>query len=145
MVYVQANPECPVFTELRGLLAKTAGLVDVLRDALNPFVDRIQIAFVYGSVARAEENSTSDIDLMVIGEVSLRDIATVVRDTQEKTGREVNPKICSPEKFAKCLAARDHFMLNVFEKPKLFVIGTQHELDDLVKRESSGGASIKQV
>src|SRR5665213_3762337 len=69
MLYVQADPDCPVFLELRGLLSKTAGLLDLLRNALMPFADRIEFSFVFGSVARAEEVSASDIDLLIVGEV----------------------------------------------------------------------------
>jgi DNA-binding transcriptional ArsR family regulator len=145
MLYVQADPECPVFLELRGLLSKTVGLVDLLREALKPFVKQIQCSFVYGSIARAEEISASDIDLFIIGKVSLRDIAVAMQDAQKKTGREVNPTVYQLEEFARRLAARDHFVLSVLDKPKLFVIGTQRELDQITKPKSGGGGANKQV
>src|SRR5215813_13177005 len=66
-VYFQANPDCPFLSELQGLLVKTAGIVDVLRETLAPFAKRIDWAFIYGSVARAEELASSDVDLMIIG------------------------------------------------------------------------------
>src|SRR2546423_4796145 len=75
MVYYQANPDSPFFPELRGLLLKTAGLVDVLRDALNPLAAKIALAFVYGSIARGQERSEREIDLMVTGAVSQADLA----------------------------------------------------------------------
>src|SRR5262249_30196848 len=70
MVYYQANADSPLYPDLRGLLLKTAGLVDVLREALKPLETKIALAFVYGSIAKGEERTESDIDLMVIGSVS---------------------------------------------------------------------------
>ncbi len=70
MVYYQANTDSPVFPDLRGLLLKTAGLVDVLAQALKPVAAKVQTAFVYGSIAAGNEQSDSDIDLMVVGQVS---------------------------------------------------------------------------
>lgn len=139
MVFVQADTDSPVFAELQGLLFKTAGLADVLRNALSPFLDRIQVAFVYGSVARAQESSRSDIDLFIIGEVGLRDLAGAVHDAQTKVGREVSPKIYRPEEIAKRLAVADHFVSSVLGKPKLFVVGTQRELDQITERQPGDG------
>ena len=67
-VYFRANPDCPFLPELQGLLVKTAGMVDVLREALTPFTTRIHWAFIYGSVARAE-SATSDVHLIILGKV----------------------------------------------------------------------------
>src|SRR5215468_2947176 len=78
-VYFQANPDCPFLSELQGLLVKTAGIVDVLRETLAPFQKRIQWTFIYGSVARAEELATSDIDLMIIGQAGLSELAPALR------------------------------------------------------------------
>jgi predicted nucleotidyltransferase len=138
MLYIQADRECPVYLELRGLLSKTAGLVDLLRDALMPFVDRIELSFVFGSVARAEETSTSDIDLFIVGEVGLRELAPALQESQKLTGREVNPKLYRVPELAKRVAARDHFVLNVLDKPKLFIVGSQNELDHLTERKPHG-------
>jgi DNA-binding transcriptional ArsR family regulator len=143
MVFIQADVDCPVFPELQGLLSKTAGLVDVLRDALTPFLDQIQIAFVYGSIARAQETSTSDIDLFIIGQVGLREVAGAVHEAQLRTSREVSPKIYRAEEIAKRLAAHDHFVLSVLSKPKLFVIGTERELGQFAKRQSRDGGNLE--
>ena len=145
MIYVQADQDCPVYPELRGLLAKTAGLVDLLREALNPFLTQIAICFVYGSIARAEETSLSDIDLFIIGDVGLRDLAPILQKTQQQTGREVNPQLFRAEEFAKRVGAGDHFALNVLKKPKLFIVGTQNELDNITQRKAGDGGTVKQV
>lgn len=143
MVFVQADTDSPVFAELQGLLFKTAGLADVLRKALSPFLERIQVAFVYGSVARAQESSRSDIDLFIIGDVGLRDVAAAVQDAQAQVGREVNPKIYRREEIAKRLAVADHFVSSVLGKPKLFVVGAQRELDQITERQPSDGRAVE--
>ena len=79
MVYFQANTESPIFSELRGLLVKTAGLVDVLADALKPLIAKLRLVFVYGSIASGSEQSESDIDLMVIGTVSPVELSIALR------------------------------------------------------------------
>ena len=92
-VYFQANPDCPFLPELQGLLVKTAGMVDVLREALAPFQTRIDWAFIYGSVARAEELATSDVDLMIIGTVGLADLAPALRRAEKRLSRADQPDL----------------------------------------------------
>jgi predicted nucleotidyltransferase len=145
MHFIQADRDCPVFLELRGLLSKTAGLVDVLRNSLLPAAERIVIAFVYGSVARAEETSISDIDLFVVGELGLQEIAPLVQIAQAQLGRDVNPKLYRPQELAKRLELQEHFVLSVLHKPKLFVVGSQDELDQLTKRKPSNGRNVQQI
>lgn len=128
-VYYQAEPDCPFFPELRGLLAKTAGLVDVLRDLLNPMIDRIAVAFVYGSVAQAAETTSSDIDLMVIGAAGRFDLTPILRKAEERLGRPVNLSLYKPTEFAKKLAADNHFLGTVIDKEKIFVVGGTDELE----------------
>ena len=134
MVYFQADTECPVYADLHGLLSKTAGLVDVLRTLLEPLVPKIACAFVFGSVARRQEDSRSDVDLMVIGQAGLSDLAGPVRAAHERLAREVNPITYPPEEFADKVALSHYFVTRVLEQPKLFVIGTQHDLDRLAQR-----------
>jgi DNA-binding transcriptional ArsR family regulator len=127
-VYFQANPPCPFLAELQGLLVKTAGLVDVLRETLASFAKHIDWAFIYGSVARAEELAASDVDLMIIGKIGLADLAPALRRTEKRLSRAVNPTLYSREEFAKKLRARDHFLTSVLDGAKLFILGDSHEL-----------------
>ena len=131
MNYFQADSDCPIYPELRGLLTKTAGLVDVLRDALAPVARKIACAFVYGSIARSEERSASDVDLLIVGDVTLSQLAMRIRRCAEKLGREVNPKIYGIDELAEKSSAHDHFLRSVLRQPKLFVYGTQNELDKI--------------
>jgi len=128
-VHYQADPACPFLPELQGLLAKTSGLVDVMKDALNRRRSRVSFAFIYGSVARGEEVAESDVDLLVVGEVGLSDLALPIRQARERLGREVNPTVMSPEEFA-VKAGEKGFVRTILDRPKLFVVGD----DDVVER-----------
>lgn len=127
-VYFQANPDCPVYPELRSLMTKTAGVRDVLRDALEPVQDRIAAAFVYGSVARGEERSDSDIDLMVLGDASFAEVAAAVKQAEKKLGREINPSVFPFAEFSKKRKVRNHFISTVLAEEKLFIIGNEDAL-----------------
>ena len=128
MVYYQANRDSPVFADLRGLLLKTAGLVDVLAQALKPLAAKLQMAFVYGSIAVGTEESDSDIDLMVVGQVSPPDLALPLRRAREMLGREINPTVYSPAEFDRKRKASDPFLRQVLDKPRLVVLGNKDEL-----------------
>jgi len=128
-VYVQPHPDCPFFSELQGLLAKTAGLADVLAEVLAPFSPRITVAFVYGSLACREERSDSDVDLFVVGEIGLAALSPALHTAEERLGRAVNPAVYALPDLAKKLGTRHHFLRDVLEKEKLFVLGQQADLD----------------
>jgi DNA-binding transcriptional ArsR family regulator len=125
MVYYQANTDSPVFSDLRGLLIKTAGFVDILARALKPLAARLRTAFVYGSVAAGSEQSDSDVDLMVVGQVSPKDLALPLRRARDLLGRNINPTVYTPDEFDKKRAASDPFLKQVLGRPKLFVLGKQ--------------------
>jgi predicted nucleotidyltransferase len=125
MVYYQANTDSPVFSDLRGLLIKTAGFVDILARALKPLAARLRTAFVYGSIAAGSEQSDSDVDLMVVGQVSPKDLALPLRRARELLGRNINPTVYTPDEFDKKRAASDPFLKQVLGRPKLFVLGKQ--------------------
>jgi DNA-binding transcriptional ArsR family regulator len=131
MAYYQANTESPLYAELRGLMMKTAGLVDVLADALSPLARKLRVVFVYGSIAGSHEDSKSDIDLMVVGNVSPVELAVPLRKVRELLGREINPSVYTPVEFAKKRAGKDHFLMRVLDKPKLFVLGDKDELEKI--------------
>lgn len=129
--YFKAETRSPLFPELRGLIEKTAGIVPTLQDALTPFADRIDCAFVYGSVARTEEHSLSDVDLMVIGSAGLADLAPALRRAESRLGREVNATSYSAREFRNKVAARDHFLSEILRGPKAFVKGDRRDLDGI--------------
>ena len=127
-VYFQADPSCPVFAELRSLVVKTIALADVLRAALEPLRGRIQMAAVYGSAARGELRSGSDVDLLVLGDLSMGDVVEALAPAQDELGREVNPSVFGAQEWRQLLAAGEHFPTRVAEAPKIFLIGDERDL-----------------
>ncbi len=127
-VRYQANRACPIFPELAGIFRKTAGMADLLREALAPLADHIEAAFVFGSMAQGTETSTSDVDLFVLGEASFAEVVGQVSPLRERLGREVNPVVMSRAEFAAQRARGDRFVLRVMGEPKLFVTGVADEL-----------------
>lgn len=127
--YFKAETRSPIFRELRSIFEKTVGLIPSLRNALKPFADKIACAFVYGSIARREEHATSDVDLMVIGNVGLGDLAPSLRKTEKRLGREVNVTNYSVDEFRKKIAGGDHFLTTVLKGSLQFVKGEQRDLD----------------
>jgi predicted nucleotidyltransferase len=126
-IYYQANRKNPIFAELKSILAKTSGIRDILLEALTSLKDRIKLAFVYGSIARGEEKASSDVDLMVVGEISFSDVVSTLAKIETKLGREVNPTVYGPREFREKLAAKNHFLSAVAKEKKLFVIGDERE------------------
>lgn len=130
-VYFQADRGCPIFEELRSVLAKTAGLGDVLRNALAPLTDRIRVAFVFGSMVRGETRSSSDVDLLVVGDVSFGDVVDAIGPAQTRLARELNPSVYRPREFADKVRAGHHFVNAILKGPKLFILGGPDELERL--------------
>jgi predicted nucleotidyltransferase len=130
-VHFQANPTSPVYEELRGILKKTAGVADVLREALEPLADRLRTAFVYGSVARGDERAGSDLDLMVIGDVKFVDLIGALAPLHAVLRREINTSFYPPKEFRAKLAAAEPFLKRVLADRKIFLIGGEDELGEL--------------
>ena len=128
-VYYRANPDHPVHRDLCALVLKTDGLAGVLQSALE--TPEVSLAFVFGSVARGDTGAGSDVDLMVVGEVGLRKLTSLLSGIAGRVGREINPHVMTPEEFAKRKVDRDHFVTSVLGTPKLFVKGTEHELEKM--------------
>lgn len=126
--YYQANSSCPIFGELKSIIMKTAGIGDLMKVALTPLAERIQIAFVYGSLVRGDENRRSDVDIMIIGDVTFAEVVERISNVQQTINREINPTVYPVEEFQKKLAAGHHFIKSVYECEKLFLIGDKHDL-----------------
>lgn len=127
-VYFQANQKAAIFPELQGLFAKTVGLVDILREVLMPLANRIRAAFVFGSAARGELHAASDIDLLVVGDISFGDMIVEIKEAERRLGREVNPAVYSEDEFEAKIREKQHFVTSVLARPKLFVLGEDHDL-----------------
>jgi predicted nucleotidyltransferase len=133
-VLFRANPKSPVFAEMKRLVAKTVGVHDTLRSALAPLGTQIQIAFVFGSVARHAEKASSDVDLMVLGDAEFGEVVAALSEAQKALGREINPTVFPVAEFRSKLAAGNHFLRSVMEGKKLFVLGAENELAKLAEK-----------
>jgi uncharacterized protein len=127
-VFYRANQNHPVFPELRALVAKTVGAIHVLREALAPIADRIAIALIYGSLARREEKAESDIDLLIVGSVTLEDVLGSVAELEQSLGRSINPTVYTLAEFKAKLARGNHFLNSIVRGEKIFLIGDEREL-----------------
>jgi uncharacterized protein len=127
-VYFQANRRCPIYEELRAIVLRTVGAAHVLRQALLSLQGKIRVAFIYGSVARGEENQASDLDLLVIGDVSFAEIVAAVKGSERQLLRPINPMVYPVVEFRDKLAAGHHFLTSVIRDEKVFLLGDEHEL-----------------
>src|SRR5258708_2635161 len=112
-VYYRPDPACPILSELASIFTKTAGIAEPLREALAPFVDKIRVAFIHGSVAEDRERSESDVDLIVVGDVSGPDLTFALRPLQDRLGRELNVTRYTPKEFRSKVAEGHHFLIAV--------------------------------
>lgn len=128
--YYSANKEHPLYFDIRNLVLKTIGLVDILRDALKES-HAIKMAFVFGSIARQEEKAASDIDLMVLGDITLRQLSNMLVGISDQLSREVNPHALQLEEFIKRKAAGDPFVTRLCEESKIFIVGAENDFEAL--------------
>lgn len=122
-VIYRLNPDCPIYEELRSIIRKTVGLAGVLQEVLTPLRDRIELAYVYGSHASGEEKDESDVDLMIIGEVSLREVSAPLRRAREMLRRQINPTLYRAEEYKVALAEKNSFVKRVHDGPRIEIIG----------------------
>ncbi len=127
--YYRANVKHPLYTDIRGMVLKTSGLVEVLRECLTDA--DIQVAFVFGSLAGNVEQAESDVDLMIIGTVGLREVASRLSDAAPQLGRELNPHVMTPSEFVERRDSQEHFVSSVLDSPRLLVIGDDHDLESM--------------
>jgi predicted nucleotidyltransferase len=129
--YYRANRSAPVFSELRSLLVKTAGLTEEIRAQLLKKSESIELAFLFGSFAKGEEGTQSDVDLLVIGSISARTLSGLLVPLKEELEREINPTVLPIDEYKERLAAGDPFILSVVQEPKIFLLGGEDELEAL--------------
>ena len=134
LVY-SANRRSPIFEELAGILRKTSGLADVVAEALEPLTDGIDVAFIFGSIARGTETQGSDVDLMIIGSVDFGVVVDALHLAQQQLSRDVNPKVFTPREWRHKLQGRDPFLREVVARRKLFLIGDENELEELGRHQ----------
>jgi len=129
--YFRAEKRSPIFRELKGIFEKTSGILPMVQAMLEPFGRKIFCAFLYGSMARAKEHATSDIDLMVVGDVGLKELTPALRKVEHALGRELNATTYSIDEFRSKAGYNDHFVASILKQPKQFVKGSERELDTI--------------
>lgn len=130
-----ADTSASIFTEVASILRKTSGLADVLVQALAPLAPALRVAFVFGSMAQGRETAGSDIDVMLIGDVGFGQVVETLHPAQSVLGREVNAQVFSQEEF-RAKARKEPFLVDALAKPKLFLIGNEHDLEELAGHQS---------
>lgn len=139
-VHFQANSDSPIFEDLKNLILKTAGAGETIREALRPLRDRIAVAFIYGSIARGDEGPRSDVDVLIVGDVSFAEALGALRGAQERLDREINPGIYPVEEFRAKAAADHYFIREVLNGPIILVAGEADELERLAGKRMAGAA-----
>jgi predicted nucleotidyltransferase len=128
----RANRQSPIFEELYGLVLKTVGLLEPLRKALKPYQSKIDFAFVYGSIAKGTDIAKSDIDLMIIGEdIAYADVFAALQSAERSLHRSIHPNLMTVHDWRKRRANKSAFVTKISEQPKMFVVGTDHELQGI--------------
>lgn len=131
-IVYSANRQSPIFGELAGILRKTSGLADVVAEGLESLADRIDVAFIFGSVARGTETQGSDVDLMIIGYVDFGVVVDALHAAQRQLSRDINPKVFTPREWRNRLQRRGPFLREVVASRKLFLIKVKVSLKKLV-------------
>ena len=126
--YYQANSKSPIFNELKSIVRKTFGVADVIREALAPVSGGIKAAFIFGSVARSSDDRKSDIDVMIIGDVTFDEVVAALSPAENTLGREINSVVYPVAEFSKKVRKDHYFVKNVLGKEKIFLIGDEDEL-----------------
>ena len=122
-IIYRLNPDCPIYDELRSIMRKTAGLANVLRAALEPLKEQIGFAYLYGSHANGTERPDSDVDLMVVGDVTLRELSSPIREAGRTMKRTVNPTLYSAQEYAEELNDDNSFVSRVHHGTRIILIG----------------------
>ena len=130
-IYYKVNKNCPIFKDLKNILLKSVGIAQVLKENLKD--SNIQVAFIYGSYARGEENLLSDIDLMVIGKISSRELSRLLSRPKRELIREINYVVFPLKEFKERVKQKDHFLNSVLKDKKIFIIGNTSELKAIIK------------
>jgi predicted nucleotidyltransferase len=130
-----ANRSSPIFSQLAGILRKTSGLGDVVAEALGSLSGRIDVALIFGSVARGAETEGSDVDVLIIGSVDFGTIIDALHPAQQQLAREINPKVFTAAEWKSKLTAKNPFVLDVLANTKIFLKGDEHELAEFSRRD----------
>ncbi len=121
--HYQANPNSPVFEELRRLVLKTIALAEPIRQALEPLADRVELALLYGSVVMGTDTAQSDIDILIVAEeVTLEDVYSALAPVETDLDRKINPTLYTSQEFAARKASKNAFLTRVISGEHLVLL-----------------------
>lgn len=123
-VTYRANTAHPVFADLQSIVRKTCGLPAQIKAALQPFAAKIRFAALYGSLAKGSNHARSDVDLLIVGDLSLEQVLAIIVPVEAHIGREISVRIYSTEDFRTRREQGEHFITNVMSGPLTPLIGT---------------------
>ncbi len=127
--HYQANSDCPIYQELLAIVRKTFGIAGVLKAALQPIDGKDTKAFVFGSMAKAEDNAESDIDLLLVGKALVYSEAIeLLIEAEEALGRPINSTIYETDQFLKKVDQNNAFIVRVMDQPKLWIKGESNDI-----------------
>lgn len=136
--HYRANPDSPIFAELKSLVLKTIAFAEPLKESLKPLSDKIDAAFIYGSVAKGTDTARSDIDLMVIGnDLDYAGLYSALQDAEVKLSRKVSPTFLSPADWKRKAAEKGSFVSKINAQPKIFVFGAVEDFQRWESRSST--------
>jgi uncharacterized protein len=135
-VYYRANERCTIFDELKNIVRKTFGVSDVIKQSFSSKAKKIQLAFIFGSVARSLDDRKSDIDVMVVGNISFGETVDLLSSAEDQLAREINAVVYPVAEFKQKVESDHHFLKNVLAEEKIFLIGDDSELNRLVGRKT---------
>ena len=130
-IYYKVNKKCSIIEDLKNIFFKSVGIAEALKESLKE--KGIKIAFIYGSYAKGEESLLSDIDLMVIGDISSKEISSILSKPKKELMREINYVVFSLNEFINKAIQKDHFINSVLKNKKIYIVGNEDELKDLIK------------
>ena len=130
-IYYKINKKCPIVEDLKNIFFKSVGIAEVLRDNFKE--EGIKVAFIYGSYAKGEESLLSDIDLMVIGDISSKELSSILSKPKKELMREINYAVFSLNEFINKAMQKDHFINSVLKDKKIYIIGSEDEFKRLIK------------
>ena len=130
--FYQANADSPIFAELRGIVVKTFGVAQVLQTALMPAWAQIDFAFIYGSIAKGNDTASSDVDVLIVGDVSHQQVLELLQSTQTQLARAVNPTLYTKIEWAQRLKKQKSFIMRIIEQDKILIKGSEHDIVPII-------------
>jgi len=130
-IYYKVNKKCPIVEDLKNIFFKSVGIAEVLRDNFKE--KGIKVAFIYGSYAKGEESLLSDIDLMVIGDISSKELSSILSKPKKELMREINYIVFPLNEFIDRARQKDHFINSVLKDKKIYIAGSEDELKGFIK------------